>query len=1276
MLCQKKIIVIILLFCNTLMVCAENFRIQNKIEWASVNRKLTISNAEILEIPYFNLASFNEEHLPVFFQKIKLNHSERIQVKLVNAVYQPINFLPILSNSTTIGNEINITALVTSEKKKPLAEIYFVPIKKNNLTGGFEKLVSFELEINTIPDIFRKTNSSRKYAANSVLSSGNWYKIGATQNGIYKIDYGFLKNMGLDIDNINPKDIRIYGNGGGMLPESNSTLRYDDLMENSIKVVGEQDGKFDKNDYILFYGQCPDQWYLNYSNKKFYHKSHTYSSYTYYFITADMGAGKRIQDQPSFIASPTNTVTSFDDYLFHERNNLSLIHSGRELYGEQFDNSPSQNFNFYFPNIVSSTPVFLNTNMVARNPFGPGAYSYFYVSANGTQLMALTFSGVSVGSVADEYATDKSGSASFSTGQSNITINLTYSHPNASSAGWLNFIELNARRNLILTGTQMEFRDLNSVNTGNISHFILSNVYPGLSIWETTSPINVRSQLFNLSNNQAEFILATDSLRQFIAFTGSDLLSPVSIEKVSNQNLHGLQPTDMLIISSPEYFRESNRLANFHRESNKLTVEVVDQKQIFNEFSCGATDVSAIRDFVKMFYDRAGNDHTLMPKYLLLIGDGSYNNSNIGYDNSNLVLTYQSYNSISGASSFCSDDFFGFLDDDEGNNITDGRLDIGIGRLPVNNITEVTNVINKIINYSSSSTFGNWRNNLCFVGDDGDGVDDTLHQKQSNDLADKVWSEHPVYNVNKIFIDGYPQIATPGGQRSVAGSDALLKKIYSGLLILNFTGHGSENSWTSERLLNISEIKVLENGDRLPLVVTATCSFGHFDAPEKISGAESFLLNPKGGSIGLLTTTRAVYAGENYNLNESFYDTVFSSVNGMMQTMGEITSSTKNNVGQSINNLKFTLLGDPALQLAFPEFKVATDSINQKAVSSNNDTLKALSKIIISGHINDNNGKKIDGFNGVVYTTIFDKFIIATTLGNQTPKMAYKIQEHLVYKGKASVRNGNFKFTFIVPKDIFYQYGLGKISYYANNDISDAHGYYSEIMVGGTSDSIARDNKGPEVKLFMNDEKFIFGGMTNENPFLIVKLNDENGINTTGSGIGHDLTANLDDDEKNMMTMNDFYEAELDNYQKGKIVYPLKKIQDGRHTLEVKVWDTYNNSGMGYTEFVVAESAELALKRVLNYPNPFTTNTTFYFEHNHPGDHLKVKLQIFTVSGKLIKTFDRDFSNAPSLVDDIKWDGLDDFGDKIGRGVYVYKLRVISSDNHTVNQFEKLVILR
>jgi hypothetical protein len=608
---------------------------------------------------------------------------------------------------------------------------------------------------------------------------------------------------------------------------------------------------------------------------------------------------------------------------------------------------------------------------------------------------------------------------------------------------------------------------------------------------------------------------------------------------------------------------------------------------------------------------------------------------------------------------------------------------------------EAESVVKKIISYASpdpaatsasctdqsGSAFGDWRNMVTFVGDDGNY---NTHVSGSDALATSVKTNYPVYNIDKIYLDAYKEESTPGGQRFPDARQAIVNKVQRGTLLMTYVGHGGEVGWAHERVLEVDDINGWTNSNSLAAFLTATCEFTRVDDPARTSAGELVLLNPNGGGIGLFTTSRLAYASTNQTLCEHFFDHFFEPINGKMPTMGDIFEQTKVDYNDThVRN--FIMLGDPALTLSYPKWNVKTNSINAVAVNAVPDTLKALSKVTITGEVQDHNGVKLTNFNGVIYPTVYDKAVMYSTLGQDSASpdptdhdspFPFSLQKNVLYKGKASVVNGDFSYTFVVPKDISFQYGFGRLSYYSTNGNEDANGYFENVVVGGINSNAANDTRGPDVKLYLNDDKFVFGGLTDQNPYLYASVVDSSGINTAGTGIGHDITAQLDNDVHKLFVLNDYYQSDLNNYQKGTVKFRLSNLDEGKHSLKFKVWDVYNNSNDAYTEFVVSSNASLALSHVLNYPNPFTTHTNFMFEYNCSCTSLQVMIQVFTISGKLIKTIDRHVSTEGYRSDEISWDGLDDYGNRIGRGVYVYKLRVKASETKYAEKFEKLVILK
>jgi len=791
-------------------------------------------------------------------------------------------------------------------------------------------------------------------------------------------------------------------------------------------------------------------------------------------------------------------------------------------------------------------------------------------------------------------------------------------------------------------------------------------------VWEITDPLNIKEQQNTLVGNTISYSLSTDELRSFVAFTTNYETQVVGLGKVDNQNLHGIPQTDMVIVSHPNFLIQAEQIANFHSEEG-LSVAVVTPQQIYNEFSSGSQDIIAIRDFLRMLYERAVIPAD-MPKYLLLFGDGSFDNKSRITGNTNFIPTYQTPNSVDIIGSLVSDDYYGLLDANEGSWAGTEYLDLAIGRLPVKSVQEANNVVNKILNYNTPASMNEWRNKVVFIGDD---EDNNTHMSQSNSCAGQVEIGYKSFNVDKIYLDAFQQESTPGGSRYPEVNQAINETVDKGSLIVNYTGHGGEAGLAHERVLTISDINNWSNTSGFPLFVTATCEFSRFDDPNRTTAGEMVLLNPSGG-IALFTTVRLVFSAPNFVLNTSFYNEIFTKTNNEYPTMGEAFMRVKNlNINASqFNNRNFTLLGDPALKLAYPIHNVLTTKINGVNVSLA-DTIKALSKVTIEGQVQDVLGNKLTNYNGIIYPTVFDKEKQIITLANDGgSSYNFNLQTSKLFKGKASVVNGDFSYTFVVPKDISYNFGKGKLSYYSENQVEDANGYHTNFYIGGTADNYEADNIGPEIELFMNDENFVFGGITDDHPFLLANISDVHGINMVGNGIGHDIIAILDDKTEESFILNDYYEADLNSYQNGKVYFPFSELSEGRHKLTLKVWDVYNNSSEATIDFVVVKSRDITLERVYNYPNPFTTYTEFWFEHNQPGKQLFAQVQIFTVSGKLVKTLEKHILNEGYRSTSITWDGLDQFGDRIGRGVYVYRLKVRTENYSVAEKYEKLVILR
>lgn len=1167
---------------------------------------------------------------------------------------------------------------------------------RTTATGQIEELISYDLTWQVSGNNLRTTSTS-SFTTNSVLSSGDWYKIGVTQNGIYKINKTFLNNIGINTTNLDPKKLQIFGNGGKMLPEINGAFRYDDLQENSIQVIGESDGTFDANDYILFYATGPSQWTKTNSKKglRFKVQKNLYSDTSYYFITVGSSNGKRVNSQASSAASPNLSSDTYDYYNFHEIDLVNFPKSGRDFYGEYFDVNTSYGFSWSDGDFITGDTIRCASVMACASK----EVGKFLYNGNGINFIIQTRA-INVGAYLEDYASLGSVDTLSPNNTNASTVGINISKLVANSVGWLDKVTINARRRVNVTTKQFCFRDSRVYGPGKVCNFTVYNSLSApLNLWNVTDPLNPFIQAYNTTGTTLNFVTPVDSLNEFCVAPAVDYYAPSFVGKIQNQNLHAIMQADYIFVTHPLFIKQAQELAAFHQQKEGLSYAIVTTEQIYNEFSSGRQDISGIRDFIRMVYTR----NLLLPtalKYVLLVGDGSYDNRTRNLvNNTDFIPTYQSLNSLSATESVTSDDFYALMSPDEGYNAENyGTVDIGVGRFTCKSTTEAKAIITKIQNYylkdpsfqiadpnpekPDESPLGDWRNWLLFLADDGD---QSIHMRGADALATIIKNIAGSYNSNKIYLDAYQRFSTPGGHRYPDAAEDFLRQIKKGCLIFNYTGHGGEGGLTEERIIDIPTIDGLDNFNRLPLFITATCEFSRYDDPARTSAGELCLLNPKGGAVALLTTCRVAYSSTNDVLNQKVINKLFTKVNGKWPTLGDVVQKTKSELQQSYPYANFHLLGDPAMPLAYPGMKTNTSKINTLAVDTTRlDTLSALAKITITGFVSDTSGHKLTNFNGIVYPTVFDKEQNVVCLVNDPATslstvdivpFQFTLQKNILYHGKAQVTNGDFSFTFLVPKDISFAPGPGRISYYATNGDLDANGYYSRIVVGGESKNIVVDTEGPKVNLYLNDKNFVNGGITNEDPILYANLTDSSGINTLGTSIGHDISAVLDQTGTKPVILNDYYEANLNSYQSGSIRYPFNDLADGDHRLTFKVWDIQNNSNTIYTDFVVAKSADLALRHVLNYPNPFTTNTKFMFEHNQGCNPLRVTIQIFTVSGKAVKTIQKLVVCDGFKPEPIEWDGKDDYGDKLGRGVYIYKLAILDVQNKKAEKIEKLVIL-
>ena len=1159
-----------------------------------------------------------------------------------------------------------------------------------NSGGTLKKVTSFSLN-------YRKKvnngNQKRIPITNSVQASGSWYKFKIEKTGVHRLDKDFLNDLGMNTDGINPRNLKIYGHGGKPLPLENSLNTNFDPPQNAIQVIGEEDGSFDSGDAILFYaistmGYDDTEENINNTNLN------PYSDDTFYYVTSDGDPGLRVQPLVESTALPVVVIDQFNDYQFHEVDDFSPGLVGRRWFGNRFDIQSDQTYEFDFPNLVSNgAPM----KVVIEAAAASESSTSMAISINGASVDPLNFFQLGGQTV---LTTDNfRGEIPASGASSTVTIDLSYNNSgNPSSIGYLDYISIDAMRLLKGVSGQLAFQYNNAATLTGAGDYQITDASQFTQVWDVTDPGFITFKQNENSSSTFSFKATMGEIRKYVAINPSDYFAPIQIaqSQIPNQNLKGtifndesgnFKDLDYVIITAPFLIQPALRLANHHKNVTGLNVKVVTTDKIYQEFSSGKQDIGAIRNFVRYIYENGSSEDKRL-KYLGLFGDTSVDYKNRLVNNNNIVPTFHTLNSTSTHFSYMSDDFFVMMDPTEGTMAAIHKMEIAVGRIIADEVGLANAMVDKIINYSSQVSYGNWRNNFILISDDVDNSGEKILEFNLDALGDEISRQKPFVNVKKIHSDAFQQETSAGGKRYPKVNEAIKNDIELGAVIINYFGHGGEDGLAHEFIYTKNMAQNFKNKNRYPCLVTLTCELTKFDNPLRITAGELTYWNREGGAIALLTTTRSISIGTGVQFNERLAAELFGFGVDIPNTPAESLRKAKSLINTDERRVVF-FIGDPAMPLAFPKKEIRLTTLNGLPISQATDTLKALSRVRIGGEVVNESGTILTNYSGVLEAKVFDKNVIRQTLGNdgstetlpngstQLIILDFITLGEALFNGKATVDNGTFEFEFVMPRDTQIPVGNGRVSFYAhrNGVLEDQTGVNLDILVGGLNENAPADDQGPIINLFMNDESFVSGGITNDSPILIAKLQDENGLNTA-SGIGHDMIAILDGDESNPYVLNEYYQAEVDDYTKGTLNYKLRDLEDGLHTITVKAWDVYNNSSTQDIQFIVAGNDALEITRVLNYPNPFVSYTEFWFNHNRPFEPLEVQVQVFTVTGKVVWTKNEIITTDGFLSRDLSWDGKDDFGDRIGKGVYVYKITVKSTlTNKRVEKFEKLVIL-
>lgn len=1116
--------------------------------------------------------------------------------------------------------------------------------------------------------------------SNSVMNTGDWYKIEIRDNGngsssgIYKITKSFLESAGINLSGVDPRTIKMYGNGGELLPENMAAGRPSDLTEIAILIQGEEDGHFDAQDYILFYGKSVNSWVTDQGAGGFRHYINYYSKSNYYWIRLNTtGFGKRMQTIISANISNPVIPSSFTECLFNEPEENNLIMEGNLWLSGRFSSGQSYSWNNTLTGLESSSDIIYKIKPACH--VYSGTYNYMLLKEEYSNMSPVIFQmSYSTGNYGNWIWTD---ATSFTINQSQKTngeqskFTAEYHCSNPDAEAYIDWMEiLYKRRFNSVTNDFTHFRspaELQGVIEYNISPFSNNQIkifditaHDGVSI---VQPISTGSNSIRFQRQQNLVI------NEYFVVGQNGYKTPASIsQRIPNQNLHGgfNNGASFVIITHKDLIQAANRLKE-KRENpgagNPLKTLVFDVDQIYNEFSGGLLDVTAIRDFLKYCYENWQEK----PAYVCLFGDGSIDYRSILTQNSNRVPPYENTSPlINEVNGYCSDDFFTNVVQD-----TYEIPDIAVGRIPAYNPEDANYYLDKISCYEDPSMNGNWKNKIAFVADDGtttSGPESSIHTDQSEMLAE---SYTPAYiDKIKLYLVAYPTVITSQGRRKPGVNRDIIKYWNEGLIAINYVGHGSPEVWAHEYVFEKNTaISQLNNNCRYPFLTVASCDFSKFDNPLNISGGELMVISPRKGSIVSLGATRPVYSGNNAVLNNMFWTQTFIPRDTMLlqNRFGKALFTTKHLIEYGLNEKKFVLLGDPTQRVQYPRYLSRIDTIE----GLHGDTMKALSKIIIRGSVLRPDNSLWDNYNGNTKTKIFDVIRVIRMTDENGILFVFRLPGGLIYSGSSSIRNGKWKTEFIVPKDISFLNKHGWMLNYFYNTSADGSGLDTSFIIGGMNYNAAVDSVGPDIKMFLNTRNFRSGDVVNPNFKLIADLFDESGINTTGT-IGHKIEAVMDNNENNKYDLTNFYNSDT-TYKSGSLEYDFYDVAEGKHILRLKAWDTYNNSSEAQIEFNVSSSSALRISNVFNYPNPFKDNTSFTFQHNYSGA-INVSIKIYTVSGRLIKKIEKNSVNDKFVV--IDWPGTDEDGEKLANGVYIYKLNITADNGTSETTLGKLAVLK
>ena len=1106
----------------------------------------------------------------------------------------------------------------------------------------------------------------------SVLSEHTWHRLSVTQEGVYRLDYGTLQAMGIDMDQLNPDQIRVFGNPSGKLPEKNSEIRPDDLTEMAIVVEGAEDGSFDEGDKVLFYGQEPTRWKLVDQNGKTYQRERNYySDTTFYYLCVDSGVdGLRVGEKSSLpVEDATTVISEFPDWVWHEEELFSPYFIGQNWFGEVISGDETLSIPFVFPNLVKEKNLRVVGTVYGRVSSGTMSYNIWVDDNHVVDNKTI-----------DYYKQHKYANPSVFEKQivldgDTALFEMSFV-PNPKASLYLDYVEIYGWRHLKCVGGVFPFRLMPSQFGNDKTAVWVQNTNADYRLWEVTDPMSPVMQTGVLSGGNMVFATNEKTEKRYVMFKSSAAMDVISWKAIPNQNLHGIALADNLILTSPIFLEQAQELADYHTELDGLTSVVVDVNEIYNEFSTGTPDPTGIRDFVRMVYRRSSG----RLKYLTLFGRASADFRNIMGYGQNFVPCYETFADPHHELSFCADDYYALMDNNEGSNC-EGKVDIGVGRISVSTVEEAETVLRKIRHFNDLiASHGEWKNDVIFCADD-----ETLSYVENTETLYRMLDTIcPSLTAKKVYCGAYPVVNTSNGVEIPGANRDLMDAFDKGALAMLYTGHGGVRGLTGDNVFTNADIAALNNYDKMPFVYTATCEFTKYDNPLLVSSGELMMLNPNGGCVALFTACRPTYGNHNILHSKALVKVLTQrDEDGLPLRFGDIVRMTKCNPDNYSSNpmvnlnIRFVFMGDPVLRFPLPHEEVEVRTINGAAIGSSDDLqLHAMSMVTVEGVVKKIDGTVDNGFNGTLWARFFDKKAkVKVKFNSASPRYVY-YHKDVLYRGKVSVNNGRFSLSFQVPKDIDQEGGVPRFTFYAYDSINnvDAMGKYDNLSLGGVDPSAVADDEGPMIHFYWNSPEFVDGQSVERQGVLCADLYDAQGIYHYGYSLGRDIVLNSNLMGYNSMVLNDNFEPALNDYRRGRVTLPISDLMPGTYDFNLKVWDTQDNASEASLWFVVDE--DLFLSQVHNYPNPFSEETYITMTHVGEDGNFDVDIEIFDIMGRQVAHVNRKVSATNGVIEPLRWGGYDQYGQALRSGVYLYRLTLTDEDGYfrTVNQ--KMIIER